>query len=375
MHTITRRTLLTTGAVLAASALIPTSRSSPTPDQREPLTIGYVPIACATPLIVADARGFFAQEGVNVKLKKFAGWADLWTAYATEQIHVAHMLSPMPVAIDAGLTDAQRGTTLAFTQNTNGQALTLASRHHGRVRSARDLAGMVLGIPFEFSVHALLLRDYLQAHGLRPGTDVELRLLRPADMVAQLSVGTIDGFVGPEPFNERAVRSGAGRIFRLSKQLWDGHPCCCVAVAKDWAASHPDQATSVVAALQRAADFANQPTTTSQLAEILAARPYLNQPPGLIQPILAGHYRDWDSDADVTDPQRMHFGGDTHPAAIVWMAAQLAGRSDVQHPLLASDEAILAAAAAVLPTGLPALSEHLIIGGRLFDPTHPTQGR
>ena len=54
------------------------------------------------------------------------------------------------------------------------------------MKSPEDFKGMVLGIPFEYSVHALLLRDYLAAHGVNPVSDLELRLLRPADMVAQL---------------------------------------------------------------------------------------------------------------------------------------------------------------------------------------------
>ena len=67
---------------------------------------------------------------------------------------------------------------------------------------------MVLGIPFEYSVHALLLRDYLVAGGLDPVSDVELRLLRPPDMVAQWEVGAVDGFIGADPFNQRALNTG-----------------------------------------------------------------------------------------------------------------------------------------------------------------------
>ena len=78
---------------------------------------------------------------------------------------------------------------------------------------------MVLGIPFEYSVHALLLRDYLASNAVDPIADLELRLLRPADMVAQLTVEGIDGFIGPEPFNERAISNGSGRIWLLTKQL------------------------------------------------------------------------------------------------------------------------------------------------------------
>ena len=218
----------------------------------ETLTIGFVPIACASPLVAADGLGAFSKQGLNVELRKFVGWADLWTAYATGALDVAHMLSPMPLAIDAGATNASRPTELAFTQNTNGQALTLSTSHLDTVSRPADLKGMVLGIPFEYSVHALLLRDYLVAGGIDPVSDVELRLLRPADMVAQLSVGTIDGFIGPEPFNQRALTTGSGRAFVPTRQMWDNHPCCSVAVAKEVDRGVRDR---VVAALQEGAQY------------------------------------------------------------------------------------------------------------------------
>ena len=101
--------------------------SSASSASREELVIGFVPIACASPLVAADALGAFEKQGLTVELRKYAGWADLWTAYATGTLDVAHMLSPMPLAIDAGATNASRPTELAFTQNTNGQALTLST--------------------------------------------------------------------------------------------------------------------------------------------------------------------------------------------------------------------------------------------------------
>ena len=218
---------------LAGAARYVTSTSNNEPADNTPLTVGYVPIACSAPIAIADALGLFKKHGVNVTLKKYSGWSDLWTAYATEQLDVAHMLSPMTVAINAGVTNASRPTKLSFTQKTNGQAITLASKHYGSVNSTSDLKSMVLRILSDYSAHTLLLRDYLASNAVDPIADLELRLLRPADMVAQLTVEGIDGFIGPEPFNERAISNGSGRIWLLTKQLWDKHPCCAVAKAKE----------------------------------------------------------------------------------------------------------------------------------------------
>ena len=374
---LTRRKLLTSISAaalglplagLATSCALHTADSAPNPNA---ITIGYVPIACTTPLIIADAQGLFTERGLAVTLRKYAGWADLWSAYSTGEIDVAHMLSPMPIAINAGATNGQRPTEIAFTQNTNGQAITLASRHIDRVKTAEDFKGMVIGIPFEFSVHALLLRDFLSAHGVSPTSDVELRLLRPSDMIAQLHIGGIDGFVGPEPFNQRAVATGVGRIFTLTKKLWDGHPCCSIAIAKQWRATHPSQADALIDALTTAAAFANDPAHNEAVAEILAEEKYLNQPAKLILPALTGAYTNWRGE-EVTDHQRLQFGGATDPTAITWMATQIARWNLGGQRLVMDDPTLIRLADSVLPESSTRSGTSLSINGRVFDPNLPT---
>lgn len=365
--------LATVGTAVAGLAGCGTSASNGEPADNTPLTIGYVPIACSAPIAIADALGLFKKHGANVVLKKFSGWADLWTAYATEQLDVAHMLSPMTVAIDAGVTNAARPTELSFTQNTNGQAITLAFKHYGSVNSAQDFKGMVLGIPFEYSVHALLLRDYLAANGVDPIADVELRLLRPADMVAQLSVEGIDGFIGPEPFNERAIKSGSGKIWLMTKQLWDKHPCCSVAMAKEWKAEHSSAAQGVISALEEAAAILSTPAQFDSSAQTLSQEKYLNQPAELLDGPFSGVYQDWHGNTH-TDLERMSFGDPTDPAAIVWMATQIARWGLGGDTLTMDDATIIKAAQSVLAPGLSVSGERLSINGVDFDPLAPTRG-
>lgn len=368
-----RAALLVGGATaVGAGAATYAPAATPAPDPGNQITIGFVPIACAAPLLAAQGLDLFSAHGVRVQLRKYSGWADLWTAYATGELDVAHMLSPMPIAADAGVTDASRPTELAFTQNTNGQALTLASAHHPHVHQPQDLRGMVLGIPFEYSVHALLLRDYLVAGGLDPVSDLELRLLRPADMIAQLSVNTIDGFIGPEPFLQRALKTGSGRIFELTKNMWDGHPCCSVALAKDFRTSRPDQAAAITAALAEAAAFVDNPAHVGEAAPLLAQEKFLNQKPELIAPALAGTYLSWDNQT-VTDPDYLRFGDRTSATAITWMAAQIARFGLGGGTLRWDDASIIGAARSVLPADADTSMTPVTINGRLFDPTTPTK--
>ncbi len=64
-----------------------------------------------------------------------------------------------------------------------------------------------------------LLRYYLAEAGLDPDRDVQIRAVPPPEMVAQLQAGEIDGFLGPDPFNQRAVCDGVGFIQLLTGEL------------------------------------------------------------------------------------------------------------------------------------------------------------
>ena len=360
-HRVSRRQALAL-TVMGMSMLPLTSCALSAAQPRKPegtITIGYVPIACTAPLILADAQGYFADHNVTVSLRKYAGWADLWSAYATGEIHVAHMLAPMPLAINAGVTNAARPTELVFTQNTNGQAIILANTHRNVVTTAADLRGMTIGIPFEFSVHSLLLRDYLTAHGLDPDRDLELRLLRPADMVAQLQIGTIDGFIGPEPFIQRAITAGSGYVFIFTHELWPNHPCCAIAMATDWRQSHPAEAIAITQALAAGAQAAGNHDHAANTAHILGSEQYLNQPEKLFIPALQ-------------EPDRINFGTPTDPAAIIWMTTQIARWRLGNNALDWDDATILRIATNTVGDSYNTTINPITVNGQPFDPLIPT---
>ena len=67
-------------------------------------------------------------------------------------------------------------------------------------------------------------------------------------MVANLRAGNIDGFLGPDPFNQRAVFEEVGFIHLLTKEMWDGHPCCAFGTSTEFIQKNPN----TFAALYRA---------------------------------------------------------------------------------------------------------------------------
>ena len=76
------------------------------PEKRD-LKIGFIPITCATPIIMAYPMGFYQRHGLNVEVIRAAGWAVIRDRAIARESDAAHMLSPMPLAMSLGVGVAQ----------------------------------------------------------------------------------------------------------------------------------------------------------------------------------------------------------------------------------------------------------------------------
>src|SRR5258708_1382597 len=73
-----------------------------TPEKKD-LKVGFIPITCATPIIMASPLGFYTKHGLNVEVVKTAGWAVIRDKTINKEYDASHMLAPMPLAISLGL--------------------------------------------------------------------------------------------------------------------------------------------------------------------------------------------------------------------------------------------------------------------------------
>jgi nitrate/nitrite transport system substrate-binding protein len=292
------------------------------------------------------------------------------------EFDAAHMLSPMPIALSLGLDTASHPWTIPAIENINGQAIVLATAHKDR-RDPKTWKGMRFAIPFETSMHNYLLRYYLAEAGLDPDRDVTLRVTPPPEMVANLRAGNIDGFLGPDPMNQRAVYDGVGFIHLLSKQIWDGHPCCAFAVSRRFIAEAPNTFMALTRALVDATLYANKPENRKEIAAAIAPANYLNQPLTVVEQVLTGTYADGLGNV-VRDPARASFDPFPWEGFGIWILTQMkrwgqvAGDLDyaaiARNVLLATE-----ARRAMQDLGLapPAAARPIVVMGKPFDPAAP----
>lgn len=308
-------------SLLPVSALQAMAQDKSGALEKKELKIGFIAITCAAPLIMADPLGFYRKQGLNVSLNKTAGWALVRDKIINKEHDASHFLSPMPIAMSLGLGSNPAPMRVATIQNINGQAITLHVKHKDK-RDPAQWKGFRFAIPFEHSMHNYLLRYYLAEHGLDPDRDVQLRVTPPPEMVANLRAGNIDGFLGPDPFNQRAVYDEVGFIHVLSRDIWDGHPCCAFGTSEEFVRQNPNTFAALFRAVLTAAAMARDPANRSMVAKVISPAAYLNQPEIIVEQVLTGKFADGLGNVRSV-PARADFDPVPWHAMGVWMLTQM----------------------------------------------------
>ena len=287
------------------------------------------------------------------------------------------MLLPMPLAISMGAGSNPIPWSVAAIENVNGQAITLANKHKNN-RDPKNWKGFKFGIPFDYSMHNYLLRYYLAEAGLDPDKDVQVRAVPPPEMVANLRAGNIDGFVGPDPFNQRAVYDGVGFIHLLTREIWDGHPCCAFAVPRRMVTEAPNTYQALLKSVIQATAYANMTENNEDIAALIAGPQYLDQPQAVVEQVLTGTYPDGLGGIRRT-PDRIRFDPFPYPSMALWIMTQMKRWGQVKGDLQWRDVAqqvFLAAGAESKMKGLgiqtpPNPYRSYQIMGKTFDPADP----
>jgi nitrate/nitrite transport system substrate-binding protein len=350
---------------------------SKNPLEKTQLKVGFVPITCATPIIMAHPLGFYAKYGLDVEVLKTAGWAVARDKSISGEYDASHMLTPMPLAITMGAGSTAMPFFMPAVENINGQAITLHVKHKDK-RDPKQWKGLKFAVPFDYSMHNFLLRYYVAEHGLDPDKDIQIRVLPPPEMVANLKAGNVDGYLAPDPFNQRAVFEQVGFIHLLTKEIWDGHPCCAFAISKAFTEQNPNTFAALFKAIVDATHYSADPNNRAEIAKAIAPKNYLNQPETVVEQVLTGRYADGLGEIQNV-PDRINFNPFPWHSMAVWILTQMKRwgyvKDDIDYKAIA-EKVYLAADCGRLMKELgyeaPAstYATHTIMG-KPFDPTAP----
>lgn len=345
--------------------------------EKTKLNIGFVPITCATPIIMSKPMGFYEKYGLDVDVIKTAGWAVARDKSLNKEYDASHMLTPMPLAMTMGAGSTSANYIMPAVENINGQAICLHNKHKDK-RDPKMWKGFKFGVPFEYSMHNFLLRYYVAEFGLDPDKDIQIRVVPPPEMVANLKAGNLDGYLSPDPFNQRAVYEGVGFLHMLTKDIWEGHPCCAFACSEEFATQNPNTYAALFSAIIDATNYSAKHENRAAISEAIAPKNYLNQPASVINQVLTGKYADGLGNV-LNEPDRIGFDPFPWHSMGVWILTQMKRwgyvKEDINYKKIAEQVYLAAECGAKMKElGYDAPSttykKHVIMG-KEFDPNFP----
>jgi len=283
--------------------------------ERHQITAGFMPLLDSALLVAAREKGFAEAEGIDLLLVRETSWANIRDRLAVGHFQVAHMLAPMPLACNLGLTPLASRTIAPLALGLGGNAVTVANalwaemKAHGArpdldparagralkavvaERARSELAPLCFAVVHPHSGHNYELRYWLAACGIDPDRDIEIVILPPPLMADALAAGNIDGYCVGEPWNTAAVTQGSGHIATVKAAIWRGSPEKVLGAQAQWAESNPEALRALLRALYRAGIWCADAANHEELAALLASPAYIGRPAEWMMPALSGDIR------------------------------------------------------------------------------------
>jgi ABC-type nitrate/sulfonate/bicarbonate transport system substrate-binding protein len=386
------------------------------------LTLGYLPLVDAAPLLVAQALGFADEEGLDLTLIPAPSWSGLRDMLTSGQVVAAHMLATLPVATAIGLGGAAAPFEVLMVLNLNGNTIGVSrdlaekmrvggfgfdfadARAAGLALLAAARGALRIGVPFGFSMHRELIHYWLDGLGQALPPGLEICTVPPPRMAEAMATGEIDAFCVGEPRGSVAVDLGAGTLLLPGTAIWAAAPEKVLATRAGWAEAEPDLAGRLMRSVWRAGRWLGQPQNHSVASDLLATPERLAVASDVIERVLTGRLVISSDGAErqVSGFIEFHAGAANFPwrSQAAWIGARLAKRhgldplaaisaaravfrSDLYRLHLQSTGADLPGASdklegsLIVPTAAPSAQGRLILpsdrffDAQIFDPAQP----
>jgi nitrate/nitrite transport system substrate-binding protein len=302
---VTRRELIKGAAALGAAsaigALMPLrARAQGAAPETKAAKLGFIALTDAAPLFVADEKGFFKKHGMTeVEVTKQSSWGatrdNIVLGSKAGGIDGGHILTPMPYLITTGATtsnNVQVPMNILARLNLGGQGISVANeykdlkvgldaREFGKALLAKRVkTGKAVNAAMTFpgGTHDLWIRYWMAANGVDPNRDITTIVVPPAQMVANMKVGSMDTFCVCEPWNRQLINQKIGYTALTTSEMWFNHPEKAFALRADYVQANPNATKALLKAVMEAQMFCEDPKNRAEVAEICSRRRWINAP-------------------------------------------------------------------------------------------------
>ena len=209
-------------ATLLIAGFIVTPQANAQLTQKKALRLGYFPNITHAQAVIGVGNGDYQKAlGNNIELKPFTFNAgpSATEALLANQIDATY-IGPNPTV--NGYVVSQGTADRVISGAGSGGAVFIVRNDSG-IQSPKDFAGKKFASPQLGNTQDVALRKYLLDNGYKTkdkGGNVEVLPVKNPDILTLFLKKEIDGAWVPEPWGEKLIKEGNGRLFLDERTLW-----------------------------------------------------------------------------------------------------------------------------------------------------------
>ena len=234
------------GLIISSAACNKQEKGNAAP--KESVTIGVASIAMSSPIIIAQEKGYFEENGLKVIIKPYPSGKKAIEGMLAGENDIA-TTAELPIMFQSFVRN-DFNVIATFTHSYKDIKV-IARKDRGIITPA-DLKGKRVGLIEKTGTH-FFSYVYFTEHKIDPST-LKISFYAPNDLPDALKSGQVDAIVAFEPIAYQALAKIPGQaimlpVTKLFRNTFN------LAAKKDWTGQHPETLKKVIRAVDGAIEF------------------------------------------------------------------------------------------------------------------------
>lgn len=227
-------------------------------DKAVTIRVAYLPILVCSPFFVAQEKGYFVEQGLEIKPQKFVSSNQMVEAMLSGNTDA---LMSLAQSVHVTVEAKQPGEMKVFAanaQNSKEYLSSLVVKSDSSIQDVSELKGKKIGC-FPGQTARVYLSMTLEKHGISQ-VDVQILEISPASHLQALEAGSIDALLCYEPVTTIGIEKGLVRPLiqgAFEKNVIDPWVGGVFTLRTKFVAEHPEAAQRFVHAMDKAVDYIN----------------------------------------------------------------------------------------------------------------------
>lgn len=243
-------------ALTASVAGMPAAYAQALEKQRITLAVGGKNLFYYLPLTIAERKGYFKDEGLEVEIVDFPGGAKALQAMVGGSADIVSGAYEHTINMQA---KGQPIVAIALEGRYNGIVLAVHKSKAAQYKSPKDLKGWKIGVTAPGSSTHMAVQNLLVKSGLKPDDISAIGVGASAGAVAAMKKGAVDAISNLDPVITKLETDGDvvvavdTRTAKGMQQVYGGaYHAGCIYAPVEWVKKYPNTAQAVVNAMVRA---------------------------------------------------------------------------------------------------------------------------